>query len=136
MVLHSGAPDMSQSVPQTAAQPTIVNNGNTIHATKTIDIMGKQLLLSVDIAKEKGPITGSISGDCRGILTGTNSGTPDYTLDGKGNVTCPLGVITINAVMTFTGKLHPDQKNADINYTITAQNGMTKSGSVTVSYSE
>lgn len=98
--------------------------------------MGKQMTLSIDISKEQGPISGKISGDCTGVLSGTNSGKPEYNLDGTGNVTCPLGFMDVQARMTFTGKMRPDQKNADIKYTITAQNGITKSGNITVPYSE
>jgi hypothetical protein len=56
-------------------------------------------------------------------------------MNGKGEITCTLGVLSLPANVSFNGTIHPDQQDADINYTI-AGSGYSKTGSVNVPYSD
>jgi len=81
-------------------------------------------------------IDGSISGACQGTIDGTYSGQSGNTFNGKGQVNCTFGFLSLPADATFNGMLHQDKKTADIHYSLTSGSNFSKTGDVTVGYSE
>lgn len=116
--------------------PTVTNTPEKITVQKTITTMGKQVTVFLSMPKDGGKIYGSVSGDCQGAIDGNYSGQPQYTFSGKGEITCEVGFLSLPATATFDGKIHQDVKTADINYSVTSGSNFSKSGSVTVNYTE
>ncbi len=115
--------------------PSVVSN-HAITIDKTITAMGKNVTVLLTMPKEGGTIDGSISGDCQGIIDGTYSGQTENTFNGRGQVTCSFGFLSLPADAAFNGILHPGQKTAAIHYVITSGSNFSKTGDITVGYSE
>lgn len=98
--------------------------------------MGKQVTIFLSMPKNGGDIDGVVSGDCQGAISGIYTAQPQYTFNGKGEITCNVGFLSLPANAAFNGKIHPDTKTADVTYSVTSGSNFSKSGSVTVSYTE
>lgn len=118
----------------TVVQPTVAQRVITIN--KTVDAMGKEVAIHLQMPENGGVITGMISGDCQGTIDGTYSGPSQYTLQGKGDVTCTIGFLSLPATVGFNGIVQPANQTATIHYTITSGSNFSKAGDVTVSYTE
>ena len=126
----------SQVVSHILPTPTVVTQQHTISIDKTINAMGKQVNVVLTMPRDGGTIDGTVSGDCQGNIDGTYTGKPQNTFDGQGQVNCTFGFLSLPATATFNGVLHPDQKTADIHYSLTSGSNFSKTGDVTVGYSE
>lgn len=105
----------------------------TMH--QTVHVMGKKVTIFLSLPKDGGAIKGGISGDCQGTVMGLYSGQPQYLLNGKGEITCTVGVLSLPANVLFMGMIYPEKHNVNIHYTI-GGSGYTKSGDMTASYIE
>ncbi|SRR5258708_5966323 len=113
-------------------QSTIAQN-LTMH--KTVNAMGKNVAIYLTMPGNGGVLEGTVSGDCQGFIDGNYSGQPQYSFTGKGSVTCTVGLLSLPANTIFTGVVHPDHQNADINYTISGS-GFSKTGDITIFYNQ
>lgn len=150
-IIVAGGAIVSSVLPLTSHAPQVVthilptpsvSSRDTMHRAptividKTISAMGKNVTVVLTMPRNGGTINGVISGDCQGTIDGTYTGKPGYTFDGKGQVNCTFGFLSLPADATFNGVVHPDKKTADIHYDITSGSNFSKSGDVTVDYSE
>src|SRR5438128_2620490 len=89
-------------IPHVLPTPTVVSK-HTITIDKTINAMGKNVTILLTLPKDGGTIDGTISGDCQGTIDGTYTGKSGYTFDGKGQVNCTFGFLSLPADATFNG---------------------------------
>ncbi|HSW96928.1 MAG TPA: hypothetical protein VLF89_03815 [Candidatus Saccharimonadales bacterium] len=118
------------------ATPTVTPVPQKITLQKTITTMGKQVTIFLSMPKDGGKIDGIVSGDCQGAIDGTYTGASQYALNGKGEITCEVGFLSLPANASFTGIVHPDKQTADINYSVTSGSNFSKSGNVIVSLNQ
>ncbi|HXS14923.1 MAG TPA: hypothetical protein VN711_02255 [Candidatus Saccharimonadales bacterium] len=101
------------------------------HAQTDIAADGKKVHISLVFPTGGGVVTGKISGDCLGALTG------NYTkgiLSGTGKGTCSIGPVTIPVAVSFSGNL-AGKTQAQIVYQLTALN-QTYSGKTVVTFTQ
>ncbi|HSW88058.1 MAG TPA: hypothetical protein VLG12_02745 [Candidatus Saccharimonadales bacterium] len=121
---------------ETPNTPTVTQAVAKITLQKTITTAGKKVSIFLSMPKDGGNIDGIVSGDCQGAIDGTYTGASQYTLHGRGEITCVFGFLSLPANASFTGIIHPDKQTADINYSVTSGSNFSKTGNVTVSYTQ
>lgn len=119
----SPTPDLQKII---SPQPGILS-----HAQTDITADGKKVHIALAFPTGGGVVTGKISGDCTGSLTGNYS---KEVLTGSGKGTCSVGPLTIPVSVTFTGNLS-NQPQAQVSYQLTALN-QTYSGKTQVSFTQ
>jgi hypothetical protein len=136
-IVSSVLPGTSHHIPSVhhqIIQPVVVQR--TITINKTVHSMGKEVRVNMQMPENGGTIEGVISGDCQGTIDGTYSGQPLYSMNGKGDVTCTIGFLSLPAIVNFTGNIYPEHQTADIHYTITSGSNFSKTGDITIPYTE
>jgi hypothetical protein len=127
---------MTPTPTETPSTPTVTQTVQKITLQKTITTAGKKVSIFLSMPKDGGNIDGIVSGDCQGAIDGTYTGASQYTLHGRGEITCVFGFLSLPANASFTGSIHPDKQTADINYSVTSGSNFSKTGSATLSYTE
>lgn len=94
-----------------------------LKATGTITQSGKSVTINALFPQNGGVVTGSISGDCHGILSGTYSGeNAGKNLQGVAHADCPVLFFTIHASATYTGEVNDSDTLATFHYIAQAGN--------------
>lgn len=117
---------------ETPATPTPSHN-TTITAQTSLSTNGKTIYLAFSYPQNGGVITGTISGDCTGTITGQFEDLATRKLSGNGKASCSMGFFSVPAEINFTGKLLSETEAA-INYTVSAM-GQVQSGNTMLNLS-
>ncbi len=124
----------TQIQPVVTQEHVTVSPQETIAIKKTITAMGMNITIDMTTPKNGGPLTGKISGDCNGTITGNYAGPSQKDFTGTGAISCPLGILTVDGNVVFKGILDQDTRQATIHYDATTTTGMSKSGTIAVSF--
>ncbi len=90
--------------PQPSAE--VINTSNYSTQEGNYSIAGKNLVYKVQIPNGDGPITGTISGDCKADITGQKQ---NKTVTGEVSGNCSLGLINPPVKATFSGEINNQQ---------------------------
>lgn len=125
---HTQTPAVVVTTPVTVAPQEIIS------IKKTITAMGMTITVDMKAPVNGGPITGTIKGDCDGTISGLYDGPSSQTFTGKGAMSCPVAIFTVDGTVLFDGTLDQDTRKAVINYKASTNTGMSKSGTTTVGF--
>ncbi len=103
---------MATPTPSPTPQPSAeVINSNYSTQEGNYTIAGKNLVYKVQIPNADGPITGTISGDCKADITGQKQ---NNKVNGEVSGNCSLGLINPPVKATFNGEINNQQ--VSVNY--------------------
>lgn len=106
------------STPQATPTPTpnVVIQENMVIRSGEISYSGQSVKYSINIPKNGGDITGSISGVCTGDITGTYDGIEGGKVSGEANPSCGIAFLRQTFNISYDGQLYLKQGKVDLNW--------------------
>jgi len=106
---------------------------STYTASKTFSYQGYSITMNINVPKNGGKVTGSISGDCTGSIYGTYDGQDNGMVRGHADGTCQAFFLQIPGTVNFHGTVDKVNKTADLTVAVKVKS-IEKSQNITFSF--
>lgn len=114
-ITASVVPDITPS--QIIPTPTSnIVEQNIITRSGVLTYSGQSVNYTINVPKDGGQFTGSVSGVCQGSLTGNYDGGEGGKINGQLNPSCGIAFVRQTFNINFDGKLYLKQGKIDLNW--------------------
>lgn len=102
--------------PPPVNNPETVIQQNMVVRSGVITYSEQSVKYIINIPKNGGDVTGSVSGICNGSITGTYDGGEGGNISGTANPSCGVAFIRQTFNISYNGQLYLKQGKADLNW--------------------
>ena len=90
------------------------NSSSFYTISRSVTYEGYSANIFFSIPKNGGPVSGNITGDCRGKISGEYDGKDNGIISGQADATCGVLIVQIPGTATFNGTINKSQHLAHL----------------------
>lgn len=96
--------------------PSVVIQENMVIRSGEISYSGQSVKYSINIPKNGGEVTGSVTGICEGNIKGTYDGVEGGKISGTASPSCGVAFVRQTFNISYEGQLYLSQGRANLNW--------------------